>query len=168
MGGGIASFTGDANLVNNLIRDKVSELFPKFHNYTTEHATSHDFLRARSLCSSIIDINSNGKMMDQTEFLDYFSPLILIYDKFFTTFAATNPSSVLTTKSMVFRLTFLADLVSTLLFVQSTGGVSVMSLDAVDHLQELQLVVDFARRYQTQGIRIADCKYCLSVTYHIY
>lgn len=159
MGGGLSYTSRSENLVDDLVSSKIHKVFPGVKCYTAETATSHDYLRARSLCFNITDINNNGKLMDQTEFLDYFAPLIIFYDAFYTKVSSMDPSARLTSKSMKFRLEFLADFLTAILLLKcSSCGVGSASLDTVpQHVQELQLVADFAMRYQILGICISDC-----------
>lgn len=153
MGNGVSASRSDED-------DILSSPFPTFVSYTTEEATVHDIVKGRSICANIIKITKGYKAVDEVDFLNHFSPMILFYDQFYEELVARQPNCVLLSKSMLFRLTFLSELIANILSVDCAlnDDENAVECKAETSYDQREILEQWATKYESEDIYRSECE----------
>lgn len=140
--------------------DILSSPFPTFNGFTAEEATVNDIIKGRSLCANIIKLTKGYKAINEDEFMNHFSPMIMLYDQFYEELVVQRPNSVLLSKSMLFRLTFLSELIANMLILDCSTNEeeNSVSCKAEASFEQREMLAKWVAKYESEDIYQSECK----------
>lgn len=154
--------------------DILSSPFPTFGGFTIEEATVNDIIKGRSLCANIVKLTRGYKPVDEADFMNHFAPMILFYDQFYEELVAQRPNSVLLSKSMLFRLTFLSELIANMLSLDCTANEEENSVSCrvEASFEQREMLQQWVAKYESEDIYQSECEeydrnQCLSSCDHV-
>ena len=161
MGAGASTATLQIPIASDPATKRAKLSCPTFVSYVSEIPSYHDYLRARSIHKSIVGIGRCTNVVDASEFLDFYSPLILSYEHFYIELRGIHPDSAFLAMPMVWKIQFFSEFVTLLLsetLSDTTGHSLALATKERAQIEATNAILNFIDSNPQPGMDVIECQ----------